>query len=59
MIVRLGGQNRMVTKGYQKGVYEWVTSGTKVGLRADQLRPCHRRQHKDQQHQKGWFGQLA
>jgi len=49
----------MVTKGYQKGVYEWVTSGTKVGLRADQLRPCHRRQHKDQQHQKGWFGQLA
>lgn len=26
-IVRLEGVNRMVTKGYQKGVYEWVTKG--------------------------------
>jgi hypothetical protein len=26
-IVRLDGVNRMVTKGYQKGVYEWVTKG--------------------------------
>ncbi len=25
VIVRLGTQNRMVTKGYRKGVYEWVT----------------------------------
>lgn len=25
VIVRLGLQNRMVTKGYRKGVYEWVT----------------------------------
>jgi len=28
VIVRLGCQNCMVTKGYQKGVYERVTSGT-------------------------------
>ncbi len=27
MIVRLASQNRMVTKGYRKGVYEWVTGG--------------------------------
>ena len=26
-IVRLEGGMRMVTKGYQKGVYEWVTKG--------------------------------
>jgi hypothetical protein len=26
-IVRLDGVNRMVTKGYQKGVYERVTKG--------------------------------
>jgi hypothetical protein len=26
-IVRLGGANRMVTKGYRKGVYERVTKG--------------------------------
>ena len=26
-IVRLDGWNRMVTKGYQKGVYERVTKG--------------------------------
>src|SRR5262249_782529 len=26
-IVRLTRANRMVTKGYQKGVYEWVTKG--------------------------------
>ncbi len=24
VILRLDGQNRMVTKGYRKGVYEWV-----------------------------------
>ena len=24
VIVRLASQNRMVTKGYQEGVYEWV-----------------------------------
>jgi hypothetical protein len=27
VIVRLVTQNRMVTKGYQKGVYDWVTTG--------------------------------
>src|ERR1700719_4576768 len=27
-IVRLDMANRMVTKGYQKGVYKWVTKGT-------------------------------
>jgi len=27
-IVRLGRPNRMVTKGYRKGVYDRVTSGT-------------------------------
>lgn len=27
VIVRLGRQNRMVTKGYQKGVYEWGYQG--------------------------------
>jgi len=27
-IVRLDIANRMVTKGYQKGVYKWVTKGT-------------------------------
>jgi len=27
-IVRLGVMNRMVTKGYRKGVYERVTKGT-------------------------------
>ncbi len=26
-IVRLEVMNRMVTKGYRKGVYEWVTKG--------------------------------
>jgi hypothetical protein len=26
-IVRLGGAKRMVTKGYRKGVYDWVTKG--------------------------------
>ena len=26
-IVRLDGPNRMVTKGYRKGVYKWVTKG--------------------------------
>jgi hypothetical protein len=30
-IVRLGGANRMVTKGYQKGVYERVTKGITGG----------------------------
>jgi len=30
VIVRLGRQNRMVTKGYQKGVYDRVTKGTGV-----------------------------
>jgi hypothetical protein len=30
VIVRLGTQNRMVTKGYRKGVYDRVTSGTHV-----------------------------
>src|SRR5580704_8657905 len=28
VIVRLGTQNRMVTKGYRKGVYDRVTAGT-------------------------------
>jgi hypothetical protein len=28
VIVRLGTQNRMVTKGYRKGVYDRVTTGT-------------------------------
>jgi len=32
-IVRLEVMNRMVTKGYQKGVYEWVTKGIGVILR--------------------------
>jgi hypothetical protein len=30
-IVRLDGWNRMVTKGYQKGVYERVTKGIRGG----------------------------
>jgi hypothetical protein len=30
VIVRLGTQNRMVTKGYRKGVYDRVTAGTRV-----------------------------
>ena len=36
--------NRMVTKGYQKGVYEWVTkgigevTGARGGLRKKKLR---------------------
>ena len=30
-IVRLEGVNRMVTKGYQKGVYERVTKGISGG----------------------------
>jgi hypothetical protein len=30
-IVRLDGANRMVTKGYQKGVYERVTKGISGG----------------------------
>jgi hypothetical protein len=30
VIVRLGLKNRMVTKGYRKGVYEWVTCGTSM-----------------------------
>ena len=33
-IVRLDLMNRMVTKGYQKGVYEWVTKGIKGGSTA-------------------------
>ena len=33
-IVRLEVMNRMVTKGYRKGVYERVTSGTRGGERA-------------------------
>ena len=32
-IVRLEGWNRMVTKGYRKGVYNWVTKGIR-GLRS-------------------------
>jgi hypothetical protein len=28
VIVRLVTQNRMVTKGYQKGVYDWVITLT-------------------------------
>src|SRR5262249_14376229 len=31
LIVRRGKQNRMVTKGYQKGVYDRVTSGDASG----------------------------
>jgi len=31
-IVRLDLLNRMVTKGYQKGVYEWVTKGIRRGV---------------------------
>lgn len=31
-IVRPDLMNRMVTKGYQKGVYEWVTKGTGGGV---------------------------
>jgi hypothetical protein len=30
-IVRLEGGKRMVTEGYQKGVYEWVTKGIEGG----------------------------
>ena len=30
-IVRLDGRNRMVTKGYRKGVYERVTKGINGG----------------------------
>ena len=30
-IVRLEEWNRMVTKGYQKGVYKWVTLGISGG----------------------------
>jgi hypothetical protein len=30
-IVRLEGGKRMVTEGYQKGVYEWVTKGIEAG----------------------------
>src|SRR5579863_779863 len=33
VIVRLGSQNRMVTKGYRKGVYDRVTMGTMAKLR--------------------------
>ena len=33
-IVRPGVTNRMVTKGYRKGVYEWVTKGTTAGANA-------------------------
>jgi hypothetical protein len=36
-IVRLEGGNRVVTKGYRKGVYEWVTKGIKG--RNVELRP--------------------
>jgi hypothetical protein len=31
VIVRLGTENRMVTNGYQKGVYDRVTRGTWEG----------------------------
>ncbi len=43
-IVRLEGWNRVVTKGYQKGVYERVTKGIKgkswvlVGIRPIEVR---------------------
>ena len=29
--------NRMVTKGYQKGVYEWVTLGIRRGVPLETL----------------------
>jgi hypothetical protein len=34
-IVRLDMANRMVTKGYRKGVYKWVTKGTSGTLPGD------------------------
>lgn len=37
VIVRLGTQNRMVTKGYQKGVYDRVTGG----IGAEQPNPAY------------------
>jgi len=36
-IVRLEGVNRMVTKGYQKGVYDWVTKGIRGRSAAGRL----------------------
>jgi len=34
VIVRLGHEKRMVTKGYQKGVYDRVTMGTRANSQA-------------------------
>ena len=36
-IVRLGVMNAMVTKGYQKGVYEWVTNGIRGAISGKML----------------------
>jgi hypothetical protein len=45
-IVRLEGWNRVVTKGYQKGVYERVTKGIKV-LPVLKGRSSHRKRGAD------------
>lgn len=37
VIVRLGTQNRMVTKDYQTGVYEWVKEGFGIGKMSRQI----------------------
>ena len=39
-IVRPGVSNGMVTKGYRKGVYEWVTTITSQQSKRSRLRPC-------------------
>lgn len=42
VIVRLGTQNRMVTKDYHTGVYEWVKEGFGIGKMSRQIESLSR-----------------
>lgn len=42
VIVRLDTQNRMVTKDYQTGVYEWVEEGFGIGKMSRQIESSSR-----------------
>jgi hypothetical protein len=55
VIVRLGTQNRMVTKGYQKGVYDRVTGGTTASVGAGvPARAAERSSARSREGYAGW-----
>lgn len=63
VIVRLHTQNRMVTKDYPAGVYEWVDTNPKGSLpeveRRGELRLGGSHQHKNENHENERSGKLT